>query len=77
MSKDAEGQLKLLGIPFFGLPPSMITLDDDDGKGVTVTQEPGGQAPAHDVKESGTLSSKDLLGLQKRMLELLEDLCKD
>ena len=76
MFKDADAQLKLLGIPFFGLSPSSTILDDG-GKAAMVTQESGAHHPAQDLRKPGTLTSKDLLGLQKRMLELLEDLCKD
>ena len=76
MSKDAEAQLKLLGIPFFGLPSYMITLHEDD-EATTVNGELGRHVPAHDLKNPGTVKRKDLLVLQKRMLELLEDLCKD
>lgn len=61
MIAATERELKVLGVPFFGVGEGLIRRD---GGGVR-------------EKDEGGIGEKELQGLRKRMLELLEDLCKD
>jgi len=61
MIAATERELKAMGVPFFGIKEELIRRD---GGGVREKQE-------------GRIGEEELQGLRKRMLELLEDLCKD
>ncbi len=61
MIAATERELKALGVPFFGIKEELI---GRDGGGVR-------------EKHEGRIGEEELQGLRKRMLELLEDLCKD
>lgn len=54
-------ELKTQRIPFFAIDKSLVEVSQAPGSG----------------KESGKLSEAELKDLQRRMLELLEDLCKE
>jgi len=61
MIAATEKELKALGVPFFGTKEELIRRHE------------GGVRE----KDEGTIGEEELQGLRKRMLELLEDLCKD
>ena len=71
MVKSITNELSALVIPFFAINRSLIN-DSPDCQGIGDVSIEGG-------KETSTvpLTSATLQGLQKRMLELLEDLCKE
>ncbi|OAX78525.1 hypothetical protein ACJ72_07165 [Emergomyces africanus] len=62
MSKALDSELRRLGIPFFSIQHQLVDLSSDT---------------ASDSHSSGLLKSDDLTALQLRMLQFLEDLCKD
>ena len=71
MVKSVTNELAALGIPFFSIERSLISNNRGNG-----------DAPSHSLNSipagAGTeLDAKTLKDLEKRMLELLEDLCKD
>ena len=66
-------ELRNLGVPFFGMKSELLR-----------TRQDKQSSPSYDTKDNtvqndskAALSQDDLKKLQKRMLELLEDLCKD
>lgn len=61
MADALVAELKALGIPFFSINPSIVR-DGQNGK------DPPGEA---------TLATAELRSLQRRMLELLQDLCRE
>ncbi|KAL1968524.1 hypothetical protein VTN77DRAFT_1734 [Rasamsonia byssochlamydoides] len=89
MSKAMESELRNLGIPFFAIKPSLIAPEDKkkDRADELRSSDPlllgaasaSASAPTTaERKETTTMISKvELLTLQRRMLELLQDLCKD
>jgi hypothetical protein len=71
MAKAMNSELKSLGIPFFG---TRSTLVRGKGSGLTAGGSVGGGGvPGGD---DGKISEQELVVLQKRILELLEDMCK-
>ncbi|KAL4972171.1 hypothetical protein BDW66DRAFT_8996 [Aspergillus desertorum] len=74
MSDSLLMELKAMNVPFFCIKKSLIT-------GETVTQNPGHRAspgPATiTLDKQGRLSVDELSALRRRMLELLQDLCKE
>ena len=74
MVNASTGELKALGVPFFALRKDLISPDND-----------GNDAHIHDNMEidgasrSGEqkLRLEELYSLQRRVIELLEDLCND
>ena len=73
MVNATTAELKALGVPFFGMRPELITKDNEDG---TTLQENNLQEGSGAHTRS-TIRQSELMQLQKRMLELLEDLCKE
>lgn len=65
-------ELRNLGVPFFGTKSDLLRTRQD---GETSADERGHDFIQGDSK--ATLGQDELQKLQKRMLELLEDLCKD
>lgn len=68
MIAATERELKGLGVPFFGVRGELGTR----GGGAKGRGEGGVKE-----KDEGGIGEEELQGLRKRMLELLEDLCKD
>ena len=66
MSQAMKSELKALGVPFFGTRSNLVR---GNGTGPT----PGGPVGGG---EDGKVGEQELVGLQKRMLGLLEDLCR-
>lgn len=64
MIAATERELKGLGVPFFGTRGELIRRDGGLRGGVKATDE-------------GKIEEEELQGLRKKMLELLEDLCKE
>ncbi|PGH33919.1 hypothetical protein GX50_03240 [[Emmonsia] crescens] len=62
MSKALDAELRNLGIPFFTIQHRLVDWSSD---------------PVSDSHSSGLLKPDELTALQLRMLQLLEDLCKD
>ncbi|KAH0548262.1 hypothetical protein GP486_008032 [Trichoglossum hirsutum] len=71
MAKAMSSELKSLGVPFFGTRSTLVR-----GKysGSTAGDPVGGKGAAEGI--DGKVSEQELIILQKRMLELLEDLCR-
>jgi hypothetical protein len=66
-------ELRNLGVPFFGMKSDLQRTSQDG-------ETSAGYEPRHDLIQEdskATLGQDELRKLQKRMLELLEDLCKD
>ena len=70
-------ELKTLGIPFFGIPPSLLVQDEADNAAVPQRRELETVGANIKNTDKSKLRQTEVVGLQKRMLELLEDLCKD
>jgi len=70
MAKAMSTELKTLGVPFFGMNPELVMRQSNDpAEGDYDTNDGGGGA--RKLKEG------ELMTLQRRMLELLEDMCKE
>ncbi|KAL2003118.1 hypothetical protein VTN02DRAFT_4979 [Thermoascus thermophilus] len=74
MAKALDSELRALGIPFFALKHSLVssTPPPDEAK-----PPPGTENEKREKKEKETVTREELLSLQRRMLELLQDLCKE
>lgn len=66
MSEHHSGELKKLGVPFFSVNPKYIIMNDIQQ--VAATHNPLSQA---------TITEVELIDLQRRMIQYLEDLYKD
>ena len=74
-----HGELRDLGIPFFGVRPHSVMVDDD-GPPIKSTSQPAAdprRGPFNDdpTELSTSVRATELLALQKKMLELLQDMC--
>ena len=69
MESAFTGELKGLGVPFFGTEAHLVIADDYDS-----TRE---QPPDSHPKWSALVTEKDLLVLRRRMVGHLEDLYRD
>ena len=86
MSRAMESELRNLGIPFFAIRSSLIApvvgeetnKEEKNGKDKPLLsssiQTP---TPTAERRDTVMISRADLVTLQRRMLELLQDLCKD
>jgi len=73
LAKAVDSELRSLNIPFFALKHSLVaTLTEKDENTKTQPSEIGTPTDRKD-----TISRDELLALQRRMLELLENLCKE
>ena len=70
-------ELKILGIPFFGIPQSSIIQNEADDAAVMHQQRERGILGANNIKDKSWLRQTEVVELQKRVLQLLEDLCND
>ena len=66
MSEFHSGELKRLGSPFFGVNPKLIIMNEIQQ--VAATRDPLSQA---------TITEAELIALQRKMIQYLEDLYKD
>ncbi|QSZ35371.1 hypothetical protein DSL72_008241 [Monilinia vaccinii-corymbosi] len=70
MVREMNGELRNLGIPFFGTKSELVRVpgrsDAANGTGANVTEG-----------EKGVIDEEDLVKLQRKMLNILEDLCND
>ncbi|KAI9719785.1 MAG: hypothetical protein M1812_003273 [Candelaria pacifica] len=64
-------EFKTMGIPFFGTKPDLIRETSDKGEHIELQHSDDHKAA------KGTIADNDLLDLQRRMLETLEDLSRD
>ncbi|KAL2012748.1 hypothetical protein VTN00DRAFT_273 [Thermoascus crustaceus] len=71
MAKALDSELRALGIPFFALKHSLVSSTSPPDKTDTTEQ----QQKRGDT--TTTVTREELLSLQRRMLELLQDLCKE
>ena len=62
MSKE----LKTLGVPFFGVPLYLVKKSMEEASGT-----------AGVVPDAARISEEELLGLQRRMIQYLEDMYRD
>ena len=67
MSKSLDSELRGLGIPFFAIRRELVGSANDDQRS---------SRPAEGIQKA-TVSPDELASLQRRMLDLLEDLCKE
>ena len=67
MANHVESELEAVGIPFFGTRPELLS------------SERGGESSSNGQNSMSNvpLSSHQLKKFQTKMLELLEDLCKE
>lgn len=66
MSEHHSAELKRLGVPFFGVNPKFIIMNEVQQ--LAATTDPLSQA---------TITEAELIDLQRRMIQYLEDLYKD
>lgn len=71
MSDAMIAELKALRIPFFTIKKGLVLDSDPSNMGRTTT------TTAPTVKQQQQLSREELSALQLRMLELLQDLCRE
>ena len=72
MVNAMSAELKRIGVPFFGVQHSLIRRDTE------MAQPRGDDGRGRNVMMAGEgIDLKQLTTLQARMLELLEDMCKD
>lgn len=76
MVAATTNELKALGVPFFGIPQSSFAADKPSDK-PSDTMLMKGSAGAISGGDEKKLGRSEVVELQKRMLELLEDLCRD
>lgn len=69
MVKEMSAKLKSLGVPFFGTRTELVKKPGKDSTSNGELEEGG------DSKKF--ISEKDLVDLQRKMLNLLEDLCSE
>ena len=69
MTREFSAKLKSLGVPFFGTKGELVRVPKKDG------DEPKNSQTANDGE--GTIDELELIKLQKKMINLLEDLCGD
>ena len=69
MTKEFSAKLKSLGVPFFGTKGELVRLTKKEENGERASQTSG------DGK--GVIDELELVKLQKKMINLLEDLCGD
>ena len=67
MSKSMSAELEALGIPFFGISPKLVAASPDVKNPIAVDS----------VDVDGRLPQEKLTALKRKMVELLEDMCKD
>ena len=65
-------ELKGLGVPFFGVPEWLMRHVED----ATPSGRSHQKDQRHEGEEAVRLTKEELLKLQRRMLELLEDMCQ-
>lgn len=75
MSKALDSELRALGIPFFAVKHSLVRVIA--GEAEKPRPEPSTTHADPDGNGNGTLSREELWALQRRMLELLQDLCRE
>jgi len=68
MVREMSTKLKNMGVPFFGTNSNLVI---PVGKGEVVEGDGGRKL------EKGMVHEVELVVLQKRMLELLEDMCRE
>jgi hypothetical protein len=66
MNNHYETELKKLGVPFFGVSPSLI-----------IANELQQTAAAHNPLSKAMITQEEMAGLQKKMIQYLEDLYRD
>ena len=71
MAKAMSSELKSLGVPFFGTRSNLVK-----GKSSRLASGVPMGGDGASGGEDGKISEQELVKLQKRMLELLEDMCK-
>ncbi|KAH7077917.1 hypothetical protein BKA63DRAFT_601939 [Paraphoma chrysanthemicola] len=71
MTESQTSSLKVLGVPFFGLKPHLVIIDSDDSS--TTKDAP----QASDGASSQKITKKQLLELQRKMLNHLMELYGD
>lgn len=78
MAKALDSELRALGIPFFALKHSLVSSTPPPDKAKTEQPPPPGtENEKMEKKERETVTREELFSLQRRMLELLQDLCKE
>lgn len=83
MSEAMTSELRGLGIPFFAIKHALVASRHASKKKTTEEQKDSsgskGRLDHEDqqLQKQGTLTRDDLLSLQRRMLELLQDLCRE
>lgn len=73
MVKTLSANLKAMGIPFFGTRSELVRVRGQGEKVGVFTID--GAADERE-KEDGKIDEEDLIGLQRKMLEILEDMCE-
>lgn len=73
MVKAMTVELTTLGVPFFGMKSDMVKKRQklEAAGGYDIVDDSLANGPRGEINE------EEIMKLQKRMLELLEDLCKD
>ncbi|QKX62435.1 uncharacterized protein TRUGW13939_09596 [Talaromyces rugulosus] len=67
LSRTTATELRRLGVPFFAIDESLVIVSTDTNNTNTTEEE----------KEGKKISKQELAVLKRRMLELLQDLCRD
>ena len=78
MANVMGAELKALGVPFFGTRASLVVKSSRSGSEKTTTVgEKRPTTPPEVYLQPGQIEEAELVKLQRRMLEYLEDMYKD
>lgn len=66
MVNEMNAKMKSLGVPFFGTNTELVRIAGKGGSGVDAPKE-----------EKKMIDEVELVNLQRKMLAILEDICRD
>ena len=77
MANVMSAELKALGVPFFGTKASLVVKSPGDGRDNGMANESKNFSLSSQLQmEPGQIEESELIKLQRRMLEYLEDMYK-
>lgn len=73
MAAALDSELRSLRIPFFVIKSHLVS----EQRSLLAETKPKSKDGTDQEKKSGPISREELIALQRRMLDLLQDLCKE
>ncbi len=69
-----QAELRVLGVPFFGVKSHLVIEKTNPGK--SGNSSIGGDGAGEEkARPAGVIDSRQLIELQRKMLQLLQDMC--